>query len=84
MPEPHRKFLISFEKGNPDWELLEVRKADKLPAIKWRQQNLDKLPKNKRIALVAQLETVLGQQATPAQLTLLPEPSKPSRKRRKK
>ena len=83
MPENHRRFLVSFESGEPDWTLLAVPKADKLPAIKWRQHNLDKLPKNKRIALVAQLEKVLGQQATPAQLTLLPEESKSPRRKRK-
>jgi predicted nucleotidyltransferase component of viral defense system len=84
MPEPHRKFLVSFESGAPDWSLLAVPKAARLPAIKWRQQNLDKLTKNKRTELVAGLEAVLGKQVTPAQLTLIPEPSKPARKRRRK
>lgn len=64
MPQAHRQFLVSFEAGTPDWELLEVPKADRLPAIKWRQKNLAKLSRNKRMALVAQLESVL-QQATP-------------------
>jgi predicted nucleotidyltransferase component of viral defense system len=84
MPEKHKQFLISFESGTPDWSLLAVPKADKLPAIKWRQQNLDKLPKNKRAELVAQLETVLGMPVTPKQLTLTPEPSKASPKRGRK
>ncbi len=22
MPEPHRRFLVSFERGEPDWQLL--------------------------------------------------------------
>jgi hypothetical protein len=84
MPEQHRRFLISFESGAPDWSLLAVPKADKLPAIKWRQQNLDKLTKNKRVELVALLEAVLGKPVTPAQLTLVPEPSRPAKKPRKK
>jgi predicted nucleotidyltransferase component of viral defense system len=84
MPEAHRQFLISFELGEPDWGLLAVPDAAKLPAIKWRQQNLDKLDKNKRAELVAGLEKVLGKQVTPKQLTLMPEPSKPARKRRGK
>ena len=82
MPEQHRRFLVSFESGAPDWSLLAVPKADRLPAIKWRQQNLDKLTKNKRADLVVQLEAVLGKQVTPAQLTLMPEPSKPAGKHR--
>lgn len=80
MPAPHRDFLIGFEKGDPDWTLLSVPGAKKLPAVKWRQQNLDKLSKNKRIALVAQLETVLRREPSTAQLTLLPEPSKKAKR----
>ena len=84
MPQAHRRFLVSFESGAPDWELLAVPKADRLPAVKWRQQNLAKLTRNKRIALVAELETVLQQPATPSQFTLFPEPATPKRKRRKR
>ncbi len=81
MPAAHRRFLISFEQGAPDWELLGLPKIDKLPAIKWRQQNLDKITKNKRADLAAELERVLGLDVTPAQLTLMPEPSAPTAKR---
>jgi hypothetical protein len=84
MPQAHRRFLVSFESGAPDWELLAVPKADRLPAVKWRQQNLAKLTRNKRIALVAELETVLQQPATPSQFTLFPEPATPKPKRRKR
>lgn len=79
MPDDHRRFLVSFEAGEPDWKLLGVPKADKLPAIKWRQQNLDKLTTSRRAELVAGLEAILGKQA-PAQPALMPEPSKPARK----
>jgi hypothetical protein len=84
MPKGHRQFLVSFESGAPDWALLAVPKADRLPAVKWRQQNLAKLPQNKRIALVAQLEAVLQQPATPSQFTLFAEPATPKTKRRKR
>ena len=84
MPQAHRAFLVSFESGTPDWTLLAVPKADRLPAVKWRQQNLAKLTRNKRIALVAQLEAVLQQPATPSQFTLFPEPAAPKPKRRKR
>ncbi|CAN1724827.1 Nucleotidyl transferase AbiEii/AbiGii toxin family protein [Hyphomicrobium sp. 1Nfss2.1] len=81
MPEAHRRFLVSFERGEPDWDLLGLKGVNKLPAIQWRQQNLDKISKNKRADLVAQLERVLGLDVTPSQLTLLPEASA-SKKRR--
>lgn len=58
MPEEHRRFLVSFERGEPDWALLGVENAAALPAVRWRQQNLDGLDKKKRAGLVAQLEAV--------------------------
>ncbi|MGH1483044.1 MAG: nucleotidyl transferase AbiEii/AbiGii toxin family protein [Geminicoccales bacterium] len=59
MPEDHREFLISFEEGEPDWALLGVDLVPDLPAVRWRQQNLDKLSDEDRGKLVAQLEAVL-------------------------
>lgn len=81
MPDAHRRFLVSFERGEPDWDLLGLKRVDKLPAIQWRQQNLDKITKNKRADLVAQLERVLCLSVTPAQLTLMPEKSPATKKR---
>ncbi|WP_050402916.1 MULTISPECIES: nucleotidyl transferase AbiEii/AbiGii toxin family protein [Bradyrhizobium] len=64
MPDNHRKFLISFEKGQPNWDLLAVPGAADLPAVRWRQQNLDKLSANKRAILVARLEEVLSKKTS--------------------
>jgi predicted nucleotidyltransferase component of viral defense system len=62
MPSDHRQFLISFERGKPDWDLLGLPGATELPAVRFRQQNLDKLPKDKRAQLVARLEEVLSEE----------------------
>ncbi|HWE17637.1 MAG TPA: nucleotidyl transferase AbiEii/AbiGii toxin family protein [Hyphomicrobiaceae bacterium] len=43
MPEAHRRFLVSFERGEPDWDLLGVPGAADLPAVRYRQLNLDKI-----------------------------------------
>lgn len=59
MPDEHRRFLISFERGEPDWPLLALDGVRELPAVRWRQQNLDKLSQNARTALVTQLDEVL-------------------------
>ena len=48
MPEEHRRFLVSFEKGKPDWTLLDLPEAAELPAVKWREKNLGGLNKRKR------------------------------------
>ena len=60
MPMRHRNFLVSFERGAAEWDLLGVAGAADLPAIRWRQQNLDRLSAADRRDLVARLEGVLA------------------------
>jgi len=60
MPSDHREFLVSFERGRPNWNLLGLPSAADLPAVRWRQQNLDKLTAEKRALLVRRLEEVLA------------------------
>jgi predicted nucleotidyltransferase component of viral defense system len=57
-PRAHRDFLLSFERGAPDWPLLGLPHAKDLPAVKWRQKNLDKLTAPERDKLTAQLENL--------------------------
>jgi hypothetical protein len=64
MPDAHRRFLLSFERGEPEWELLGVDAVKDLPAVKWRQHNLDKLSAGKRGTLVTQLEQVFAHEPT--------------------
>lgn len=60
MPSGHRDFLLSFKRGKPQWELLNLPGVEHLPAIKWRLHNLDKLAAPKRAALVSKLARALG------------------------
>lgn len=60
MPDEHRMFLVSFEAGEPDWGLLKIPHAKDLPAILWRQHNLDKLSEGRRAELVAALKKTLN------------------------
>lgn len=60
MPEIHRDFLIGFERGEPDWSLIGIVHAPDLPAVKWRQRNLDALEPVRRGKLVTLLEQSLG------------------------
>jgi hypothetical protein len=60
MPDEHRRFLVSFEQGRPEWELLGVKGVEALPAVLWRQQNLDSLDRERRSLLVDRLKDVLG------------------------
>jgi predicted nucleotidyltransferase component of viral defense system len=59
MPEPHRRFLVGFKKGAADWALLGVPEARNLPAVRWKQLNLDRLKPEDRQRLVAELQAVL-------------------------
>ena len=59
MPEDHRHFLLSFKRGEPNWPLLGIPKAPKLPAVLWKQHNLNRLGADKRETLVDTLEKVL-------------------------
>ena len=69
MPEAHRRFLLSFEVGAPDWSLLDVPNAATLPAVQWRMANLARLDRRWRSQLVAGLETALAESASGASAT---------------
>jgi len=58
MPDRHRKLLMSFMEGAPDWSLLNIPHASELPAIRWRQVNLEKLEPARRAELLRKLSDV--------------------------
>lgn len=59
MPDDHRRFLLGFKRGEPDWNLLGLADAQNLPAVLWKQRNLERLPADKRSELADALEKVL-------------------------
>ena len=59
-PDTHRRFLLSFQRGAPEWPLLEVEHAQTLPAVRWQMMRLDRLDRDERVALADRLEEVLG------------------------
>jgi hypothetical protein len=60
MPTEHRRFLVSFKSGEPQWDVLGLTAVDQLPAVRWKMMNLASLEKDRRVALLARLCTVLG------------------------
>jgi len=60
MPAAHREFLVGFKSGKPDWNKLGVPDVAELPAVKWKQFNLDKLQPRAREAATGRLAEVLG------------------------
>ena len=59
MPDSHARFLLSFYRQEPDWKLLELPGADKLPAVRWKQQNLAKATKERQNTLIESLSDLL-------------------------
>jgi len=48
MPAEHRRFLVSFKRGKPEWQLLGIPHIEKLPAVQWKIQNLAAMDPEKR------------------------------------
>lgn len=59
MPDAHRHFLVGFKHGEPDWKLLGLPDAQHLPAVLWKQRNLDRLSVDKQHELAEALERAL-------------------------
>ena len=43
-----RKFLLSIKSGSPEWSLMPIEGIDKLPAIQWKINNINKMSKEKQ------------------------------------
>ena len=56
----HRQFLIGFKQGKPDWNLLPFPHASKLPAVLWKQLNLENMNKVKRSQALQKLVQLLN------------------------
>lgn len=59
MSGQHKEFLISFYSRKPDWSLLGLKGIEELPAVKWRELNLDRAGEGTREELVKKLLDVL-------------------------
>jgi predicted nucleotidyltransferase component of viral defense system len=46
LSQENKEFLLSFESGEPKWNLFPVKKAEDLSAIKWKLMNIKKFKKH--------------------------------------
>lgn len=60
LTDSEKSFLLSFKNREPDWALLGLEGVSKLPAIKWKQINLAKMPEDKHKQALDKLKEVLG------------------------
>jgi len=60
LTDAHKRFVLSFKRGDPDWGQLKHDHAKLLTAVLWKLQNVQQLGGARRDALLARLEEVLG------------------------
>jgi len=60
LTDSEKGFLLSFKKREPDWALLSLNNVSELPAIKWKQINLARMPDDKHKQAIEKLKEVLG------------------------
>lgn len=58
MPTAHREFLVGFKSGEPDWTLVGLPGIADLPAVRWKQRNLDQRAPDRRDRVVEGLRAV--------------------------
>ena len=59
LQDSDRAFLLSFKAKQPDWSLLGLDGVDELPAVKWKQINLNKMAKDKHQIAFDKLKSLL-------------------------
>jgi predicted nucleotidyltransferase component of viral defense system len=60
MPEHHKQFLRSFYNRKPEWDLLGIAGVQHLPAVRWREMNLDRSGEGTKESLLVKLEHLIG------------------------
>lgn len=60
LTEQDAQFLLSFKRQQPDWSLLPLKDVETLPAVRWKLQNLAKMPAARHAQALEKLEAVLN------------------------
>jgi predicted nucleotidyltransferase component of viral defense system len=59
LTEEERKFILSFKRKSPKWDLFPHKEIKHLPGIQWKMMNLEKMSPKKHKAACEKLERVL-------------------------
>jgi len=57
--DDERAFLLSFKERAPKWDLLGIKGAEDMPAVKWKLANLTKMGDEKHAQAVHQLKKII-------------------------
>lgn len=56
----HKRFLLGFKQGDPEWSLLPFENLSSYPALQWKLINIRKMNKKKHAEQLGHLMQVLG------------------------
>ena len=59
LTDNERRFLLSVKKGEPEWDLMGIDGIDRLPAIQWKIQNVQKMAREKHRKALEKLRRTL-------------------------
>ena len=62
LSEKDRSFLLTFKRGDPDWDLFPVAGLKDMPAVQWKLMNIQNLKRSnpdKHTELIHKLESLL-------------------------
>lgn len=54
-----KHFLMSFKRGTPQWDVMDLPMLKELPAVKWKLLNISRMDRQKHTQAIAKLEQVL-------------------------
>jgi hypothetical protein len=59
--DKEKTFILSVKKGEPQWDLIELKGINLLPAVQWKLLNLSWMDKKKRKLALSKLENTLSE-----------------------
>ncbi|CAN5214266.1 hypothetical protein BH23BAC3_BH23BAC3_22470 [soil metagenome] len=59
LTDEEKEFLMSFKKGDPNWELISIPGLENLSGVQWKMLNIRKMDSDKHKAATKKLENVL-------------------------
>lgn len=55
-----RAFIVSTKEGRPNWDLIDRAGVDRLPALRWKLMNIEKMTPRKHNQSLQRLKEFLG------------------------
>lgn len=60
LSQKDKKFIVTVKQGKPEWDLLNLKGIENLPAVKWKLSNIKLMSKEKHEAALNKLRDHLG------------------------